>query len=109
MYSVNHLDIAPQHASVLMGISNTFGTIPGIVSPLLTGYLVVEQTTEEWKIVFFISAGIYLLGCLIYWFWASGEIQEWAKFSNQAETTRNSQPYKVGYVNDAATINDETS
>jgi hypothetical protein len=25
------------------------------------------------------SAGIYLLGCLIYWFWASGEVQPWAR------------------------------
>lgn len=42
-YRVNHLDIAPQHASVLMGISNTFATIPGIVSPALTGYLVTNS------------------------------------------------------------------
>lgn len=39
-FTVNHLDIAPQYASILMGISNTFGTIPGIVSPLLTGFIV---------------------------------------------------------------------
>ncbi|KAF5269201.1 hypothetical protein FQR65_LT02502 [Abscondita terminalis] len=39
-FGVNHLDIAPQHASILMGISNTFGTIPGIVSPIITGYIV---------------------------------------------------------------------
>lgn len=39
-FSVNHLDVAPQHASVLMGISNTFATIPGIVSPALTGFIV---------------------------------------------------------------------
>lgn len=45
-YSVNHLDIAPQHASVLMGIANTFGTIPGIVSPTLTGYIVQHSVSE---------------------------------------------------------------
>jgi MFS transporter, ACS family, solute carrier family 17 (sodium-dependent inorganic phosphate cotransporter), other len=39
-FAVNHLDIAPQYASILMGFSNTFATIPGIVSPLLTGFLV---------------------------------------------------------------------
>lgn len=44
--SVNHLDIAPQHASVLMGISNTFATIPGIVSPILTGYIVQHEVSE---------------------------------------------------------------
>lgn len=39
-YSVNHLDLAPQHASILMGISNTFATLPGIISPTITGYIV---------------------------------------------------------------------
>lgn len=39
-FAVNHLDLAPQYASILMGISNTFATIPGIVSPSLTGILV---------------------------------------------------------------------
>lgn len=39
-FAVNHLDIAPQYASILMGIGNTLATIPGIVSPLLTGFLV---------------------------------------------------------------------
>lgn len=101
-FAVNHLDIAPQHASVLMGIGNTFATIPGIVSPMLTGYLVTEQTSEEWKTVFFISAGIYLAGCIIYWIWASGELQEWAKTPEQKalEMTRN-HPEKQGYVNEA--------
>lgn len=41
--SANHLDIAPDYASVLLGISNTFGTIPGIVSPLLTSYIVDKK------------------------------------------------------------------
>lgn len=39
-FTINHLDIAPSYASILMGISNTFGTVPGIVSPILTGYIV---------------------------------------------------------------------
>lgn len=44
-FAVNHLDIAPPHASVLMGISNTFATIPGIVSPALTGYIVTNSVS----------------------------------------------------------------
>lgn len=39
-FSVNHLDVAPQYASVLMGIGNTFATLPGIISPILSGYIV---------------------------------------------------------------------
>lgn len=28
--------------------------------------------------MFYISASIYLVGCVIYWFWASGEVQPWS-------------------------------
>lgn len=35
----NHIDIAPPFAGTLMGISNTFATIPGIVVPSFVGYM----------------------------------------------------------------------
>ena len=42
-FSVNHLDIAPQFASILMGLSNTFATLPGIISPGLTSVVVEDE------------------------------------------------------------------
>jgi MFS transporter, ACS family, solute carrier family 17 (sodium-dependent inorganic phosphate cotransporter), other len=39
-YLANPLDIAPQFASIIVGISNTFATLPGLISPVLTGYIV---------------------------------------------------------------------
>ncbi|XP_031343252.1 sialin-like [Photinus pyralis] len=77
-FGVNHLDIAPQHASVLMGIGNTFGTVPGIVSPILTGHIVTTQSVKEWQIVFITSTCIYILGFIVYVIFASGELQPWA-------------------------------
>lgn len=38
-YMANTLDIAPQFSSVILGISNTFATIPGLISPPLSGYI----------------------------------------------------------------------
>jgi MFS transporter, ACS family, solute carrier family 17 (sodium-dependent inorganic phosphate cotransporter), other len=46
-FAVNHLDVAPQYASILMGISNTFATIPGIVSPILTGFITADGVSVE--------------------------------------------------------------
>ncbi|XP_055701272.1 vesicular glutamate transporter 1-like [Phlebotomus papatasi] len=77
-FIVNPLDLAPNHASVILGFSNMIGTIPGIVSPLLTGYITSERTKEQWQIVFYITSGIYCFGCVIYWFFSSGELQPWA-------------------------------
>ncbi|XP_014251188.1 sialin isoform X2 [Cimex lectularius] len=77
-FSVNHLDLAPQHASVLMGMSNTFATLPGIISPLISGYIVTNKSAEEWKVVFYIASTIYLIGAIFYCIFASAERQPWA-------------------------------
>ncbi|XP_031342397.1 sialin-like isoform X2 [Photinus pyralis] len=90
-FGVNHLDIAPQHASILMGISNTFATIPGIISPVITGYIVTTPSEYEWQIVFFISSGVYLFGCIFYGVFAKGEVQSWAK---ESETLKSEYEFK---------------
>lgn len=76
-FSVNHLDIAPPHASVLMGLSNTVATLPGIISPPLAGSIVTDKTAEQWRVVFFISSAIYLLGAVVYGALCSGARQAW--------------------------------
>ena len=86
-FSVNHLDVAPQYAALLMGISNTLGTVPGIISPAITGYLTEDKSLESWQHVFVITAFIYALGALFYGIFASGERQEWSKMDNELEDT----------------------
>eukprot|EP00983_Pelagomonas_calceolata_P046302 1140097-Pelagomonas_calceolata.AAC.2 len=36
-FSVNHMDIAPKYAGVVMGISNTAGTLSGVIGVAITG------------------------------------------------------------------------
>lgn len=38
-YAVNILDIAPQYAGVIMGVTNVFGASPGFISPQIVGIL----------------------------------------------------------------------
>ena len=38
-FMINHIDLAPRFAGVLMGITNTFGTLPGIVAPVVAKYI----------------------------------------------------------------------
>ena len=68
-------DVAPRYAAILMGISNTVGTVPGILSPALTGALIVDRSPAEWRTVFIITAGVYAGGALLYGLLASGERQ----------------------------------
>ncbi|XP_046392973.1 sialin-like [Ischnura elegans] len=83
-FSVNHLDIAPQYAGVLMGFGNTFATLPGIISPTLTGYIVRDGDPSQWKNVFYIAGGLYLMGAVFYGIFASGVMQPWAKEVNSS-------------------------
>lgn len=78
-FFVNHLDIAPPFAGILMGISNAVATLPGIISPLLTGVIVQHQYASEWRIVFYIAGMIYIFGAIVYCFLSSGEKQSWAE------------------------------
>lgn len=109
-FSVNHLDIAPPHASVLMGLSNTIATLPGIISPPLAGSIVVDKTAEQWRIVFFISSGIYLIGAIIYFIFCSAEKQSWV-IDNESDVSFDTDGASVttarGYDNKALEQNSE--
>ncbi|CAH3189327.1 unnamed protein product [Porites evermanni] len=77
-YRVNHLDIAPRFSGVLMGITNSAGTIPGIIGPFVVGLLTDNQPTRlQWQKVFYISAGMYVIGWVTFVLFASGKVQEW--------------------------------
>ncbi|CAG9864850.1 unnamed protein product [Phyllotreta striolata] len=77
---INFLDIAPKFASVMFGIANTVGTVPGIVSPIITGYIVTDSTNiMQWRIVFYIASGLYFFGVMVSFFFMSGVKQPWAE------------------------------
>eukprot|EP00794_Sanderia_malayensis_P005562 gene5562-6248_t len=76
-YAVNHLDIAPRYAGILMGLSNTFATIPGFLSPMLTGMITREKRASEWKVVFWITFAVYIIATGLYSIMCSGELQPW--------------------------------
>lgn len=70
-FGVNHLDIAPRHAGALMGITNTAGTLPGIIGVTLTGMIL--DATGSWALVFGVAAGVYLFGLVVWLIFATSE------------------------------------
>ena len=70
-FSVNHMDIAPRHAGTLMGITNTAGTIPGIIGVYISG--VILDATGSWALVFQTAAGVTLFGLVFYLVFSSGK------------------------------------
>jgi ACS family sodium-dependent inorganic phosphate cotransporter len=72
-FMCNHLDIAPRHAGAVMGLSNTAGTIPGVIGVTFSGWLV--DVTGSWSIVFIAAAGMKLFGLAFFLTFAKGEKQ----------------------------------
>ncbi|CAH1248088.1 SLC17A5 [Branchiostoma lanceolatum] len=91
-FNVNHLDIAPRYAGVLMGISNCAATIPGFAGPAVVGILTKHANTwitrkHQWQIVFYITAGINAFGTITYLLMGDGTVQPWAKNQTEGEKT----------------------
>jgi len=38
---------------------------------------VLQQTIEAWRLVFYLGAGVYVFGTVIYLIFGSGEVQPW--------------------------------
>lgn len=72
-FAVNHMDVAPRYAGTLMGITNTAGTIPGIIGVYVSG--VILALTDSWVLVFQVAAGVTVFGLLVYLLLSSGEKQ----------------------------------
>lgn len=73
-----HQDISREYASVLLGITNTVGAVPGIVGVALTGYLL--DSTHSWSIALFApSIFFYLTGTVVWLAFASSKPQSFSK------------------------------
>ncbi|RXN01429.1 Sialin, partial [Acipenser ruthenus] len=77
-FNINHLDIAPSYAGILLGITNSAATIPGMVGPVIAKTLTRSNTIEEWQTVFYISAAINVFGAVIFTIFGKGVVQDWA-------------------------------
>ncbi|XP_041461223.1 sialin-like [Lytechinus variegatus] len=76
----NAVDLAPRFSGTLMGLSNTIALSASFISPIVTGYLVDDQSDpEEWRDVFYIASGIAVFVTIFFQLFGSGEEQAWAK------------------------------
>ena len=70
-FVANMSDIAPKHAGSLFGLSNTFGSLAGIVGVAFAGFAV--QATGTFDLVFQVSAILYVCGAALFLALASSE------------------------------------
>lgn len=74
---VNGLDLSPNYSGTLMAMVNGIGATTGIVTPYIVAVLTPKQTLSEWRLVFWIVLGVFIVTNLIFVLFASGEVQYW--------------------------------
>lgn len=76
----NMLDLSPEYAGIIYGISNTLATIPGMVSPYFVGVVLnnFDDIMTAWRVNFFTTSAIYFLGMACYMLMASATKQPWS-------------------------------
>ncbi|XP_015126414.1 sialin isoform X2 [Diachasma alloeum] len=82
----NQNDLAPNYAGILMGITNTPGTISAFILPAIVGELNEKgHTFESWRYVFWLSIICQLGAFVIFVLFGSAKIQEWNYPKGSAE------------------------
>ncbi|XP_022918770.1 sialin-like [Onthophagus taurus] len=83
----NHVDIGPKIAATLMALTNTVGTVSGIVVPIFVGAIIGDGLDiNSWFIIYLVTAGFAILVLLFFLLMCSGENQN---YYDEVEVTSN--------------------
>lgn len=74
---VNGLDLSPNYSGTLMALVNGIGAFTGIITPYIVSEIASEQLLTQWRTVFWIVLGVFIVTNLIFVLFASGEVQYW--------------------------------
>ncbi|KAL0839190.1 hypothetical protein ABMA28_017158 [Loxostege sticticalis] len=77
-FLLGHIDMAPNFAGTMSGITNGFANVLSIFAPLAAGLILIDETdANDWRKVFYLSSGIYI-GCnIFYLIFGSSARQDW--------------------------------
>lgn len=77
---MNHIALSPKYAGTMYGITNSASNICGFLAPFVVGRIINHrETLTQWYKVFWLAAGLNIIGNFIYLFFASADEQSWSK------------------------------
>ncbi|KAF8787044.1 putative inorganic phosphate cotransporter like protein [Argiope bruennichi] len=73
------LDMSPEYAGTLLGITNTIANLTGFLTPLVVGALTDGRNTlHQWRIAFSITASLLAFASFVFIFFSTSNKQDWA-------------------------------
>ncbi|XP_047991088.1 putative inorganic phosphate cotransporter isoform X2 [Leguminivora glycinivorella] len=81
-----HLDMAPNFAGTMLGITNAIANCISIIAPLAAGAIIKDETdATEWRKIFYLASFIYIIGNTIFLIFGTSIRQAW----NEPKTEKN--------------------
>ncbi|XP_027204217.2 sialin-like [Dermatophagoides pteronyssinus] len=82
-YNSTHVDMAPDFAGILMGLTNSFGNMPGFIVPTVVNlFTEKESTIKSWSYVFYVAVVVNILTTLIYTIMCTAKEQIWGRIKH---------------------------
>lgn len=85
-YNTSVVCIAPRYTSSIASFSRLLGQIASVASPYMIGIIVIKGTKGEWQFAFWLMAAILISTGLLFQFYGSASVQEWAMFVGSIES-----------------------
>ncbi|GJQ83269.1 Picot [Trypoxylus dichotomus] len=96
-FKINHLDISPRFAGVLMSFTNCLANLAGLLAPIYAGNIIKgEPSLAKWRIVFVTAAAVYAACCTFFVIFASGERQPWDNPDNDVHRKKSRESAEQG-------------
>ncbi|XP_044252844.1 putative inorganic phosphate cotransporter [Tribolium madens] len=77
---MNHIALSPKYAGTMYGITNAASNMCGFLAPYVIGVIIEgRETLGQWRLVFYLAAGINMGANLFYIAFASAREQPWSR------------------------------
>ncbi|XP_015838353.2 putative inorganic phosphate cotransporter [Tribolium castaneum] len=77
---MNHIALSPKYAGTMYGITNAASNMCGFLAPYVIGVIIEgRETLGQWRLVFYLAAGINIGANLFYIAFASAREQPWSR------------------------------
>ena len=64
-YWATFVDLSPRHSQILLALSNSVASVPGIIGVSLTGSI-LSSSGDDWRIIFIIAGAVEFGGALLF-------------------------------------------
>ncbi|XP_053207453.1 putative inorganic phosphate cotransporter isoform X2 [Panonychus citri] len=87
-FNITHVDMSPDYAGTLMGITNCIANFAGVLAPLYVGVMTSKEVSlESWSWVFYTSTIVYSVTSIIFVLFGSAELQPWGLAKSNRKTS----------------------